>query len=136
METKSLLLPAKCSSTCALILDSSTANLQPLFNRDLPGQMTTNIYREDVNQRENKHPDQVNKVPVETADFNVFVIYFLHPNRHHAKVENAGGDVEHVQAGNGKESGAKQRRRQSSVRSCEGRNPMGRQTKRPQAFAD
>src|SRR6266480_2321649 len=90
---KSLLLPAKCSSACALILASSARN--HLGN-------SVNVDRHDVNQREHKHPDQINKVPIEAADLNVFVFQFLDPRRYDAKVEGTGQNVEHVQPGDGK----------------------------------
>ena len=75
--------------------------------------MTTNIHRQDVNQREHKHPDQIDKVPVEAADLDVFVLHFLDPRGNDSQINNSGGDVKHVQAGDGEEGGAKQRRRQS-----------------------
>src|SRR4029077_9930989 len=91
---------------------------------ELLSQMTTYIDRQDVNQRKYKHPDQIDEVPVETANLNIFMIYLLDPRGYNSQVDDPGSDVKHVQAGNREEGRTEQWRRQSSVRSGEGLHPV------------
>jgi hypothetical protein len=66
-----------------------------------------NINGHDVDQREHEHPYEINEVPVETTDFDVFVFQFVHAGRDYAQVDRASRDVKHVQPGDGKKGGAK-----------------------------
>ena len=72
--------------------------------------MTADVDGHDVDQREHKHPDQIDKVPVETADLHVFVFQLLYA-RDYREINGAGGDVKHVQAGDREEGGAEKWRR-------------------------
>src|SRR6185369_17896101 len=63
IEMNSLLLPAKCSSACACAVIS--------FLLPLQAGVMANVNRHDVDQREHKHPDEVDEVPVKTADLDV-----------------------------------------------------------------
>ena len=65
--------------------------------------------RHDVNQRENKHPDEVDEVPVKSADLDVFVLQLIDSRSNYRQVNRARSDVEHVQSGNGEEGRAKER---------------------------
>src|SRR5688572_22930024 len=109
----SLLLPAKCSSVCA----SACAVISILLSGLVcgAGQMAAHVNRHDVDQREYKHPDEVYEVPVESADFHVFVLQFVYSSCHDTKVKDARCDVEHVQSGDGEESRPESRRRRHAV---------------------
>src|SRR6185369_13390250 len=68
------------------------------------------INGQQIDQRKDEHPHQVDKVPVEPADFHVF--FHLLDSRHHdAQIADAGQDVKHVKAGDAEECRTKQRGR-------------------------
>src|SRR5229473_1882696 len=95
-EMNSLFEPAKCSSppaACVLISFPPTV----LFGYSL-----ARIDRQYINHREDKHPDQIDKVPVEPADLYVFMLEFVDPSSHHQQIDTAGEDVKHVQGGDAK----------------------------------
>src|ERR1044071_9207152 len=88
-EMKSLLLPAKCScsaSACVAIRFDSLAITNPGSSFE--------IYREQIDHRENEHPDQINEVPVETADLHVFVLDLFDACRDDAEINRPRKDVE------------------------------------------
>src|SRR5437870_9462707 len=89
---KDLMVPCSASSTWALIFGSS----------DFRGHQ--------VYQREDEHPDQVDEVPVEAGDFDVFVLELTAADGegHDAEVDHADDDVRHVQAGDAEEGGAEE----------------------------
>ena len=61
------------------------------------------IDRQQINHRENKHPNQIDKVPVQAADLDVFVFQFLDSSRDYKQVNAAREHVEHVHARDAKE---------------------------------
>ena len=65
------------------------------------------MHGHDIDQREYKHPDEIHKVPVKAADFNIFVAHLLDARAHHKQIDETSGNVEHVQSGNCKEGRAK-----------------------------
>ena len=67
-------------------------------------------YRHQVNQREHKHPNQVNEVPVQAVDFDIFggKLSAAVANRDDPQVNDADHYVCHVQTGDSEEYGAKQ----------------------------
>src|SRR5262245_39585292 len=104
MEINNLLLPAKCSSACACAFISlSLRGSVPARG----GQNVVHVNRHDVDQRENKHPDEVNEVPVQAANLHVFVFQLLYATRDDEEVNQAGRDVKHVQASDREERRAK-----------------------------
>jgi hypothetical protein len=46
-------------------------------------QSTVHVDGHDVDEWKNKHPYQVDKVPVQTADLNVFVTQLVNPRSNH-----------------------------------------------------
>src|SRR5687767_10307537 len=109
IEMNNLLLPAKCSSACAFIF---------AFPPSLVRQMSTDVNRHDVDQRENKHPDEVDEVPVQAADFDVFMFEFFDAGRYDREINHTSCNVKHVQAGNREERRTKQGTRRYAVSSC------------------
>src|ERR1051326_7880621 len=77
IETKSLFEPAKCSSACACSLIAAF-----LLRLVTARQVTTDVHGHDVDHREHKHPAQVDKVPVQATDLDVFVLEFLRSEEH------------------------------------------------------
>ena len=61
-----------------------------------------------IDKGKDKHPDQVNKVPVKATHFDVFSAKTAprNPKGHGGQVEDASCDVEHVDSRQAKESGA------------------------------
>src|SRR5947199_4411525 len=72
--------------------------------------LLSNFGGHQVNQRENEHPDQIDKVPVQTGHFHIlgFELPAHHGLRDDRQVNQADGYVRHVQPGERKESAAKQ----------------------------
>src|SRR6185295_13421324 len=108
MEMKSLFEPAKCScgSACALIVILRVCLLlgrsRGGFTRSLPLPVLTQllrINRQQIDQRENKHPDQIDEVPLQTADLDIFVVQFVDAAGDDQKINASREDVEHVHAG-------------------------------------
>src|SRR5882762_3276954 len=87
------------------------------------------VDRQQVNHWEHEHPNQVDKVPVQSADFNIFMFQFIYPPGNYQQINTAGGDVEHVHAGNAKEGGPEEWRRARPLL-----GPLGRQLKWRQSF--
>src|SRR5450755_3885635 len=69
------------------------------------------IHAQQINHGENKHPDEVNEVPVEAAHFHVLgcVLPFSKTPSDDGEVRDADGDVDHVKSGEAKKCAAKQR---------------------------
>src|SRR6476661_1920886 len=99
----SLFVPAKCSSTCACSLIAAF-----LLRLVTARQVTANIHGHDVYQREHKHPDEVDEVPVQATDLDIFVLQFVDARRDYAQIDGARSNVEHVQTGDGKKCRAEQ----------------------------
>src|SRR3982751_2867054 len=68
------------------------------------------INREQIYQREDEHPDEVNEVPVEAAHFNVICCELSYARRDHAQVADAREDVKHMKPGDAEEGRPEQRR--------------------------
>src|SRR5580700_8272993 len=76
-----------------------------------PGWPKLVLHRHQINQREHKHPDQVDKVPVEAVDFDVLCgkLAAPVPHGHDSQVDHADHHVGHVQSGDAEEHGAEER---------------------------
>ena len=61
------------------------------------------VDREQIDHREDEHPNQIYKVPVQPADLDVLMIQFIDAASYYHQVQASGKDVEHMQAGNTKE---------------------------------
>ena len=59
------------------------------------------VHGHDVDQREHKHPYQIDEVPVQTTNFDVFMFQLIDPHGNNEKVNCSGRDVEHMQTGDG-----------------------------------
>ena len=69
------------------------------------------INRHQVDQREDEHPDQINEVPVKTADLHILVPHTVNTQRDPRQIDYAREDVEHVQSRDCEEGRAEERRR-------------------------
>src|SRR5678815_573464 len=98
------------------------------------GQVPTNVNRHDVDEWEHKHPDQVDKVPVEAANLDVFMFQLINSGGNYTEIERTCSDVKHVESRNRKEGGAKQRRRWSAIGERKYFHPVLRQEERPESF--
>src|SRR5829696_6175983 len=125
----SLLVPAKCSSTCASAVISI-----PSTDGLVTSQVSVRIHRHDVNQRENKHPDEVDEVPVQSADLYIFMFQFVDTRCDYQQVDRARRYVKHVQPSDREERCAKQRRRWRTVSRRKHFCPMFGQVEGPQTF--
>src|SRR5271170_7150982 len=69
------------------------------------------IYAQQIQHRENEHPDQVNKMPVQAAYLDMIgrPLALVEAPADGCKVENTDGDVKHVQPGEPEESSSEQR---------------------------
>src|SRR6266704_2116740 len=67
--------------------------------------------RHQIYQREDEHPDQIDEMPVKTANLDILVLEFAAPDskRDNAEVDHADHHVRHVQSGEGEESAAEKR---------------------------
>ena len=41
------------------------------------------VDRQQINHREHEHPDEIDEVPIQTTDLNIFMIQFLRTGRDH-----------------------------------------------------
>src|SRR5580700_3344969 len=95
------LAPACASAACA-------SELIELLS---PGWSNLVLHRHQINHREHKHPDQVNKMPIQPVYFDVLGRKLASPitDRHNPQVNYADHDVRHMQPGNPEEHGAEKR---------------------------
>ena len=67
---------------------------------------------DQIDQREDKHPDEIDKVPLQAADFDVVSVVFpaTESNGHKGEVDDADCYVRHVQTRETEETRAENRR--------------------------
>src|SRR5690349_2580727 len=87
----------------------STSSVNALMT--VPRNAFSDLGGHQVDQREDEHPDQVDEVPVEAADFHVLGFELAAPdsNRNDTEVDEADDHVGHVEAGQREEGSAEQR---------------------------
>ena len=61
------------------------------------------VDRKQVDHREDEHPNQIDEVPVQAADLDVFMVKLVNPSGDYHQVQASGKNVEHMQARNTKE---------------------------------
>ena len=69
--------------------------------------MFSRVDREQVDHRKDEHPNQIDKVPVQPADLDVFMVKLFNASRDYHQVQAPGEDVKHMETGNTKERRAK-----------------------------
>ena len=102
----------------------------------MTSQVSAGINRHDVNQRENKHPNEVDEVPVKAADLNIFMLQLLDSPGNHRQVNCAGGDVEHVQSGDSEKSSTEKWCRWHTFCRAEDLHPVLGQVEGPEPLMD
>ena len=98
--------------------------------------MPAHVNRKDVDQWEHKHPDEIDKVPVQTANLDILMLELFHSGSYYTQVDGAGRNVKHMQTGDREKRCAEQRRRRRAVGKCEYLYPVLGQEERPQAFTN
>ena len=94
------------------------------------------VYRHDVNQWEHKHPHQIDEVPVQAANLDVFVFQLVNARCNNEEVNRSRRDVKHVQAGDSEKGCAKQRSGWRTVGQREDLDPVFRKKERSHTFID
>src|SRR5512134_1810620 len=72
------------------------------------GDSLSGLDRQQVDQRKDEHPDEIDEMPVEAADLDVLARR-APPQRDYRQVDHARQDVKHVQAGDPEEGRAEER---------------------------